>query len=96
MRLGMVPIESPLISSIESRGTPKGSQDLTVGSLVPAGLYFPIGLLASNICLPSGVSGGAGCSAKTGTPEPESGPAQVPLRSRLGAGPPVPTALSFG
>src|ERR1700733_9914465 len=97
MRFGIVPKESPLISSSALRGTPNGSHDLTVGSLVPAGLNFPRGLLALNNCCPNGVIlGFSAPPPESGTPAPDRGPAHVPLRSRLGAGPPVPTARSEG
>ena len=70
------------------------------------GLYSPIGLFRANICWPNGVNGGVRLSAlplppplpakPPGTLAPDDGPAHVPVRSRFGAGPPSPTALSAG
>jgi hypothetical protein len=96
VRLGDVVTVIPRISFVMFCGKPNGSQYRVCGSFVPAGLYFPIGLFRSNNCLPSGVSGGTTSGFCRGAPEPDDGPAHVPVRSRFGAGPPSPTALSAG
>src|ERR1700730_11035774 len=92
MRLGIVPNCTPLISSMAARGNPKGSQVLKLASLVPAGLYFPMGLLALKSFWPSGVKDGTSGWGRPGTPAPDWGPDHVPVNSWTGAGPPVPTA----
>jgi len=93
MRSGIVVNEIPLISSTSARGNANGSQVLTNGSLVAAGLNFPRLLRSLNALCPKGVSEGISPSLKSGTPAPERGPAHVPFKSRTGAGPPVPTTL---
>src|SRR4051812_11385476 len=96
MRCGIVAKAIPLISSVALRGKPKGSHVLTVGSLVPAGLNFPIGLFCSSNSFPSAVSDGGSPLSPSGTPPPARGPPHDPLRSCWGAAPPASTALSAG
>src|SRR5262245_53507374 len=60
-----------------------------------------MGLLCSNNCFPKAVSGGTAggmpcCVVPAGTAAPDIGPAQVPDKSRFGAGPPFPMARSIG
>src|SRR5882672_5015359 len=96
VRFGTVAIVIPRISWVMFCGKPNGSQYRECGSLVPPGLNFPIGLFRANNCWPSGVNGGTTSPFCRGAPEPEDGPAHVPVRSRFGAGPPSPTDLSIG
>src|SRR5258705_5591885 len=96
VRFGTVAMVIPRISWVMFWGNPNGSQYRVCGSLVPPGLYFPIGLFRSYNCFPSGVSGAGTSPFCRGAPEPDDGPAHVPERSRFGAGPPSPTDLSAG
>ena len=96
VRFGNVVIVIPRISWVMFCGTPNGSQYRECGSFVPPGLYLPIGLARSYNCLPSGVSGAGTSFFCLGAPAPDDGPAHVPVRSRFGAGPPSPVALSIG
>src|SRR6185503_21295307 len=96
VRLGSVVMVIPRISWVMFWGKPNGSQYRECGSLVPPGLNLPIGLFRANNCLPKSVIGGTTSPFCRGAPEPDDGPAHVPVRSRLGAGPPSPTALSAG
>src|ERR1700676_5709559 len=86
-RSDMVAKESPRISKMILRGKPSGSHVRTNASLVPATWNFASGLFMLKSFCPSGVrEGSSPLSAAMG-------PAQVPVKSRLGAGPPGP--LSF-
>src|ERR1051326_7221676 len=96
IRSGMVANAIPRISSVALRGKPNGSHDLTVGSLVPAGLYLPRGFLCSNTFFPACVNTGGSPLSGSGTADPEPGPAHDPEMSRFGAGPPSPFARSAG
>src|SRR5579872_4759703 len=99
VRVGVDMIVMPRFSSVMFCGNPYGSQYRTWGSFVPAGLYFPMGLFMENNCWPKAVIGGPIGSivfVPFGTAIPELGPAQLPLRSRMGAGPPSPTGRSAG
>src|ERR1700680_5310617 len=98
VRFGTVVIIIPRISLVMFCGNPNGSQYRKWGSFVPAGLYSPMVLFMENNCWPKGVIGGAlgSCAFPRGTAMPELGPAQVPVRSSLGAGPPSPIARSVG
>src|ERR1700681_1459013 len=76
-----------------TRGNPKGSQVLTTGSFVPAGSYFCRLFRPLRSFSPDGVSGGTSAGLESATPAPDRGPAQLPLRSCRGAGPPELMAL---
>src|SRR5579883_1794355 len=93
---GMVAIVSPRPSLYTFWGNPTGSQYRACGSLVPAGLYLPIGLALLSSCSPSGVSDGSSGRLPRGTAGLEPGPAQVPVRSCFGAGPPSLAGKSLG
>src|SRR5258706_16290131 len=77
-------------------GKPSGSQNLAVGSLVPAGPNRPMGFRSPMIFWPSGVSDGLSAAAPLGIASVDPGPAHVPDRSRFGAGPPSPAIVSCG
>src|SRR6185437_13621570 len=84
----MVENASPRVSNTRSRGIPSGSHVFS-GSFEFAVPYCLSGLLRLKSFSPSGVIGGNSSDVVA-----FSGPAQAPLRSRLGAGPPLLGSLA--
>jgi hypothetical protein len=67
IRSGVVANAISMIEYLSARGNPNGSQVLTTGSFVPAGLYFWRLLLALNSFWPKGVIEGTSPGLESGT-----------------------------
>src|SRR5580704_14242932 len=84
----MVANAMPLVMNTMARGNPRGSQVLS-GSLESATAYSELFLCVRKTCSAHGVIGGSGLIFWP-TLDP-----QKPVRSRLGAAPPVPSAANL-